>query len=486
MELRHGSLVRISVRNHLLLDSYHDKIRTAVTTHLGDRTRALHEALAQALAQGAYEGVSPATIASHWLACGRGHDAAFYLVEAARIAEEKLAFERADALREQVLELLPDDIESRPLATLRTRALIGLAHRLRVTDHHHQALEHLAAAEATAAAHALVEPLATIHYLRGSLLFPRGDIEGCVAAHEQACRYAAQAGSARAQARALSGLGDADYMRGRMLSAYRHFSRCIELSVNHGLVEIEAGALPMVGWTRLFSNELDAAQRLSRDAMLRADEVGHRRAAVVCRCGCYPQLLLEMRRLDEAQQELTRGMQMAHELGARRFEAEALANLGQLMALRGDYDQAVVLIERGLALCRQTGFSYIGPWVLAKLAFATRDPEQRRGALAEAEACLADSTLSHNHLYFYRESMDTAFDMDEPSRIERYADALERYTTDEPLPFADLFVARGRALAAHARDPSRLEPLRAIHRQTEQLGYHTAARLTRHLLGEGT
>jgi len=38
---------------------------------------------------------------------------------------------------------------------------------------------------------------------------------------------------------ALGGLGDAEYVRGRMISAYDRFRQCVELSERHGFGRIE-------------------------------------------------------------------------------------------------------------------------------------------------------------------------------------------------------------------------------------------------------
>ena len=47
--------------------------------------------------------------------------------------------------------------------------------------------------------------------------------------------------------------------------------------------------------------------------------------------------------------------------------------------------------------------------------------------------------------------MQVALDLGDLHEVERFAQALEDFTAAEPLPWSDFFVARGRALAAHAR-----------------------------------
>ena len=59
---------------------------------------------------------------------------------------------------------------------------------------------------------------------------------------------------------------------------------------------------------------------------------------------------------------------------------------------------------------------------------------------------------------------------------------LEHYTRSEPLPFADFYIARGRALAACGRGQSDMAELAAelerIHDEGERLGIRVALRGT--------
>ena len=70
--------------------------------------------------------------------------------------------------------------------------------------------------------HGLTVERARIHFLRGNLHFPRGNIDGCLAEHGRSLELAREVGSPELEAQALGGLGDAEYVRGRMISAHRH------------------------------------------------------------------------------------------------------------------------------------------------------------------------------------------------------------------------------------------------------------------------
>ncbi|MSO81234.1 MAG: tetratricopeptide repeat protein [Alphaproteobacteria bacterium] len=77
------------------------------------------------------------------------------------------------------------------------------------------------------------------------MLFPRGDIERCLRQHGRSLALAREAGSVETETAALGGLGDAEYLRGRLISAHRHYQRCVELSRQHGLFLVEVANRPM-------------------------------------------------------------------------------------------------------------------------------------------------------------------------------------------------------------------------------------------------
>ena len=69
--------------------------------------------------------------------------------------------------------------------------------------------------------------------------------------------------------------------------------------------------------------------------------------------------------------------------------------------------------------------------------------------------------------------MEVCLQMSEWDEVDRYARALQDYTHDEPLPRSDLFIARGRVLAAHGRgnrDQETMEELQRLRDKVERLG----------------
>jgi tetratricopeptide (TPR) repeat protein len=112
----------------------------------------------------------------------------------------------------RALEFASNDAE-------RCEAWLGITAGMRVRDQFDEAFGVLELAESAARRLGLMSALARVHYLRGSLYFPLGNIEGCFREHERALRSAQTARSAELEARALSGLADASSMRARVMPA---------------------------------------------------------------------------------------------------------------------------------------------------------------------------------------------------------------------------------------------------------------------------
>src|SRR6516165_12752402 len=156
------------------------------------------------------------------------------------------------------LEAAADDPE-------RCTAWIGLAAVKRVTDDLAgavadlklaDAVADLKLADAVAVRHCLLAEQARIHFLRGNLCFPRGDLDGCLREHGIGLELAKRAGATELEAMALGGLGDAEYVRGRMISAHERFSECVGLCERHGFGRIEVANRPMMAFTRFFAGDI--------------------------------------------------------------------------------------------------------------------------------------------------------------------------------------------------------------------------------------
>ena len=327
----------------------------------------------------------------------------------------------------QAVELAQDDSQ-------RCRAWIGLAGCMRITDEYDEAYATLEKAEAVAADRGLTLELARIHYSRGNLHFPLGKIDDCREEHELSLKYARQARSPEAEARALRGVADAEYARGRMITAHDYFRRCIELCREHGFGRIEVANLSMLGFTRHFFDTIQSGVEDGLAAVEAARKVGHHRAEMLGHVMCVYSLT-ELGELDRAKHHSREAQALALQLGAMRFEAQNLAWLARIAIADGRRSEAVELLEQALRMCRETGIAFTGPRALSAMALVTDDPERRQSVLAEGQAVLRSGAISHNHFWFYRDAIEVSLNIGDWEGVEGYAAALEDYTRPEPLPW---------------------------------------------------
>lgn len=355
----------------------------------------------------------------------------------------------------------------------RCRTWIGIAAGLRVRDRYAEALELLERAERAATR---AEDLALIHCHRGNIMVPMERSADCLESHELALRFAREAGSPLLEARALSGLGDAHYLRGAMRTAGEAFARCIELCRSHGFGRIEVANLAMRGATRFYSNELTDAIADTRAAVELAIEVGNCRAEAIAR-NVLAYLLYYAGECQAAKEQALHGLELARKLGSKRFEVKNLLNLGLALLGLGQADRARQMLEQAYATGQSAAVGLWAAWVLGALALASDDIGKRAWALSEGQARLSEGSAGHGHLHFYELAMEASLRAGDWRAALDYADRLEDYTRAEPLPWSDFCVARTRALAQHARrgaDREAANTLRELARLAQRSGLKLA------------
>lgn len=381
------------------------------------------------------------SLADRGLALASAGAEQFSLMSArARILLEMGRAGEAIAGSEAALAAAGDDVE-------RCRTLVALAAGMRIVERVDEGLRVLDRAEPLAKACGLALEQSRIHHLRGNLYFGLGRRDECLREHEAALAQARAAGSVEAEANALSGLGDAYYVRGRMQTAHEHFRRCMDLAHEHGLGRIEVANRHMMGWTAHYLNDLGQSLAEGLHAIETATAISHHRVAIIARhLSAYVGGWL-MGEVEPAERHLEAALPLLRAMGAYRFEGQNLAYRALLARRRGDHARAAAIAREALEACRRHGMSFIGPVVLGVAGVTAADRGERARHFAEAEAVLERGAISHNHFEFHALAIDAALADADADAAARYCDALERYTAAERLPLSDLLIARGRALA---------------------------------------
>jgi tetratricopeptide (TPR) repeat protein len=358
------------------------------------------------------------------------------------------------------------------------RALVGMAEGLVLIESLDELLNVLDDADKIASAHNLLRELAVINQLRGGVYFFRSMYEACLEASTASLKAARDADSPELEARALSGLGDAEYSRGRYISARGYFDQCIELARKHGYGRVLAANLTMRGYLFWHHNDLESAMADLHEAIELAVKTRHARAEMVV-TAVYGGILLELGKLPESKQYVQRAMTISQQLGSKLFEGECYCRLSNIELGQGKHLEAYQKAQQAIDILHasESGMAFWGPCALADLAQATQDADERRAVLDEAEALLKNESVSHNHIIFYTSAMELCLRMAEWDEVERYARALQDYTAVEPLPRCDFYIARGTALAAFGRgnrDQGTMENIRCLHDEAKRIGLKAA------------
>jgi class 3 adenylate cyclase/tetratricopeptide (TPR) repeat protein len=339
--------------------------------------------------------------------------------------------------------------------TDRRRALVGLAAANRLIARIDDAFAALAEAEPLAAASADDRALAEIHYLRGNLHFARGKFSACRNEHGTALDAARRAGSLEWQARALSGLADAQYMDCRMATALRHFSECVDLCDRQGLIRIAAPNRVMMGHCRIYTCTFELALDYMRQALKMAERIGNRYGEMFA-TQSLGFCLTAAGRYDEAEQVQAKALEQARALKARRYEAAILAQSAEAALCLNRRAEARALAREGLEASNETGPGFVGPMLYGLIALL-EEGEPQRAALAAGEALLVKGSVGHNHFWFRRYAIERALVAKEWDEAARQADALLFRMADEPLPYSNHLAQRGHALARIGRGDRSVE-----------------------------
>jgi tetratricopeptide (TPR) repeat protein len=331
-------------------------------------------------------------------------------------------------------------------------------------------------AEAAAVAHGLTVEEARLRFLRGNLYFPRGNVEGCLREHARSLELARQAHAAEEEAAALGGVGDAEYVLGRMISAYRRLSECVEVARRHGFGRIEVANSAQIAHAMMYFRPQSEVLACARAAVAAAAQVGHMRAELNARIAIYF-ALFALGKLTACRAEIERAHDLLRRLGAWRFEQNCLLHLGRIELAAGRRDEAIEFVRRAFEASKRTGHSFHGPNTCGGLALVLEGREERRAALAEGERLIAHGCVGHNQLRFYPDAIEVALQLADYDEAERYAALLEDFTRPEPLPWSEFFIARGRMLAAVGRGTQNSDLVDALHhlrKEGERMGYSLA------------
>ncbi len=440
-----GSRVHYVFKHALVRDA-------AYNSMLKSRRHHLHGRIARALLAHFPDMVEtqPELVAGHYAQAGAHAQALAYWRKAADRAMARSACAEAIAHLGEGLACLErmgnDETTAEQAVVLRIRS----AECMRVVERIDEAFVMLDDAQRIGEQYGLTASLAKTHHQRGNLYFPLARFDECLEAHRRSLEYANRSESVELEVQALGGLGDANYLVGRMRTAKDYFQRCVDLARENGSLHTVVSNLTMVGFARHFLLELRDALTDAEAAVELAMKFGDPRAEMM---GWYLRGLsfYQLGEYANALDVLDRGAQVERRLGARRFQPQTLCISALCHEALGDNKKAMSLLEAAEFGSRRYGERFNLATVLGGIARVCADGRRRHDVLAEGERVLDGGAVSHNHMLFALNAIDACLRHDEFEHAEHFADRLESYDRIESLPWSRFIIERGRALARWGR-----------------------------------
>lgn len=360
-----------------------------------------------------------------------------------------------------------------------TRAHIGLAQTARQASLYQDALQALDTAEAAAERCGSEKDVAQINYVRGNVFFPLGRVEEALQANERALSLARKLESARLEVGALSGFGDANFMNATMQTATGFYTQAVERARENGLVRDLAANLHNLSVARSYTGDVAQGKADANEAI----EVSQTYFAFVPECVAQTCLGVAQTFLGELAQALEAfrlSAEIANRVGAKRLEAQALEHLARTQVYAGQLAEARETGKRAVEIALEHGRNFVGPKALSALAMAESNADEQDRLLKLGTDIIAEGCVGHSHLHFYPDAAAVMLLRQDWEAAEGYADGLQRFTSEEPLPMVDLTIRQTRLLAesgARQTPPASHEGFADLQAQFGKMG------ITQSLLG---
>jgi tetratricopeptide (TPR) repeat protein len=279
---------------------------------------------------------------------------------------------------------------------------------------------------------------AHVYSMRGNMQFVRGDSEENINQQQQALRYARSAGAVEEEMNALSGIGDAEYMRGHMASAFEHFCACVELARANGAVDVEAANVTAREHARYLTQGPTATLKPSRAAIDVVVKAQNLRSELILR-GNFSALLLDLDKPGEALKEAERAIYICEHIGARLWLPHCLTQKARALAHVGRLDAALAIIKQSIEVALDTAPALVAPWAFGALAGIATTSDEHAGALAQGKHLIDLGCVGHNQLWFYRLAIDACLQAGEYDDACHYADDLAACKKTEPGVWSKFF-----------------------------------------------
>jgi class 3 adenylate cyclase/tetratricopeptide (TPR) repeat protein len=238
-----------------------------------------------------------------------------------------------------------------------------------------------------------LEPTLRRRYLAARAAWRLNDWATVAVEMERVRNEAQESGDTLLEARALTGLGEAELRQsGDVPSAERCIDRALELLQSETDPDAHFDALiarsNVAGWR----GDTTVLMRTLEEAFAVALASGRKDLQTIAAQGLAETHMMRLE-LDAAEPLLAKALELAEESGSVRALAGVRVALAGLHARRGEYDEAEAIYEDVRELMNEIGNRTVSSFILFRLAEISRE----RGDLKRAEKLLRESSRIYSH-----------------------------------------------------------------------------------------
>lgn len=378
---------------------------------------------------------------------------------------------------EHAINLYKDAIQIISDKELHCEAWVGIAASNRWMGKGEESAEILIKTEKIAKSRNLQFRLAQVGYYRGSYLFTKNELVMAQNSYQSGLDNAKYCSNKLWTARNLSGLADCYYAGMQMSKALSSFRECLEIAHEEGLGRIEVANRYMTGLTRRYLNEMQEALDDTLAAKQLAIEVGHHRSEMYS-TNFAAEFLLDMGQEEEALKESLRALELTYLTGNERFRAYVMNQQARGLMVSGNRAEALNVLSEAISISRKVGMSFVGPRLLGTISICSIDEDARKAALKEGGQILESGCHAHNRLWFLRDAIESSLISDNRELVLKYSDWLEKITEQEPLPWSNYFIERGRAIVRYRsvpNDETNKEKITQLKKMAKDVGFSSHA-----------
>ncbi len=332
--------------------------------------------------------------------------------------------------------------------TYRLHATLGQAGRQR--SRYQDALKNLDIAEAAAMEAGSAVQLAHVNYIRGNVYFPMGLLKESLESQEKTLKHARAAGSIQLQVGALSGFGDANYLRGTHRTAAQYYQQAITLAREHELVRDVAANLHNFCASKIFCGEIEEILPAKEEAEAIARRY-HMPMPLQISLTATAWISILKGDWKSGEQAAREGLNISLEMDAPRFIAQHSSDLARIFYFHGLKQEALAEAQRAASVANESARFFAGPKALSTYARILDDPAQQDELLNEGAQILDEGCVSHNQFFYYSDAIAIMLLRGEWERADAYAQKLEDFSRSEPLPLIDLICTQARLLSGAGR-----------------------------------